>query len=231
MCGRFSLTKTPEELGLHFNYKKRINLPVRYNIAPTQDVTSIILNDTGSKDIKSMRWGLLQRWRKNNNGSKIIINARSESVVTKMSFSEAFLKRRCLIPCDGFYEWRAENGRKQGFRIGMKGGNLFALAGIFQFQIKEDKERDFSIGSGKASLAILTTSANAKLARIHHRMPVILPPEHYDKWLCPDYAIADLLSLLKPYPEDPMAYYRVGQAVNNIKNDCPEVIRPLLGRC
>tara|TARA_B100000886_G_C20425770_1_gene493900 strand:+ start:5872 stop:6567 length:696 start_codon:yes stop_codon:yes gene_type:complete len=230
MCGRFSLTKTPEELESHFNYKNRANLKVRYNVAPTQAVASIKLNDKGLKEVKLMRWGLIPQWKKKNNSAKLIINARAESVATKMSFKEAFLKRRCLVPCDGFYEWRDESGRKQGFRIGMKGGKLFAFAGIYQYTNSDNEEKPVVIGERKATLAIITTNANAKLSRIHHRMPVILSKEHYDKWLFANHDSSDLLSLLIPYPEETMVYYRVGEAVNNVKNDNPEVIRPLLGQ-
>ena len=136
---------------------------------------------------------------------------------------EAFAQRRCLVAADGFYEWRPEDGGKQPFRIGMKGGLPFAFAGLWERWTAPQA----GAGDTVESVTILTTTANAKLQPIHARMPVILPQEAYAPWLDAANDRDGLLRLLAPYPAEPMAFYRVGPAVNNVRNDGPDCILPL----
>jgi putative SOS response-associated peptidase YedK len=173
------------------------------------------------------RWGLIPGWSKDGSAAAKMINARAETLSEKPSFREAFQKRRCLIPADGFYEWRMEDGKKQPFRIGMKGGVVFAFAGLWEsWQAKQDGY-GYEEGDPVETVTIVTTDANDKLRPIHHRMPVILAPEEYATWLDPANDVVNCQKLLKSYPVDPMAFYRVGVFVNNARNDDARCIEPL----
>jgi len=227
MCGRFSITKTPEAMKALFEFENLPNLAARYNVAPTQAVAAVRLNEAGARGLAEMRWGLIPHWAKDGTMAAKMINARAETIAEKPAFRDAFAKRRCLIPCDGFYEWRMEEGKKQPFRIGMKGGALFAFAGLYERWEATEDAANWSKGEAVETLTIITTDANEKLHPIHHRMPVILPPEAYRSWLNPANDRDALMPLLKPYPAEPIAFYRVGTAVNNVRNDGPEVIEPL----
>lgn len=235
MCGRYSLTTAPEALKRLFNFDNMPNLGARFNIAPTQDVPVVLQsgkNDAGGdggsgsgRVLSMMRWGLVPSWSREISRSAPLINARAETVSEKPSFRAAFESRRCLVPADGFYEWRMEAGKKQPFRIGMKGGAPFAFAGLWEQWTSPD-------GQIVNSMAIVTTEANAKLRPIHGRMPVILKPHDYDRWLgappeVTGVAEAKAQRLLKPYPPENMAFYRVGLHVNNVRNDDSDCIVPL----
>ncbi|MEX2618366.1 MAG: SOS response-associated peptidase [Alphaproteobacteria bacterium] len=161
-----------------------------------------------------MRWGLVPSWAKDVNAGPLLINARADTVADKPSFRNAFRRRRCLIPADGFYEWRAQpTGPKQPMRIALPGNALFAFAGIWEhWQAAE--------GSELESCAIVTTDANAQLYDIHTRMPVILGPESYDIWLNADAEAAAMLM----HPHDgEMAAWPVSRDVNSVRNDGPEL--------
>lgn len=223
MCGRYSLTTAPEALRRLFNFDNMPNLAPRYNIAPTQDVPVIRRADGGDdangRRLAMMRWGLVPSWSKDIGRSAPMINARAETVAEKPSFRAAFKSRRCLVPADGFYEWRLENDKKQPFRIGLKGGAPFAFAGLWEQWESPDGDRI-------ESAAIVTTEANEKLRPIHARMPVILDPNDYDQWLG---ATAEQAAptLLRPYPPEDMAFYRVGLRVNSVRYDDADCISPL----
>jgi putative SOS response-associated peptidase YedK len=227
MCGRFSLTKPPEEMKAVFGFENHPNLQARFNIAPSQKVAAIRLDKGGRLILSELYWGLIPNWAKDSSMASRMINARAETVAQKPSFSQSFERRRCLVPCDGFYEWRVEGEKKQAFRIGLKGGDLFAFAGIFdRWSVPEDT-RHWSKGETIETLSIITTTANRKLRPIHQRMPVILPETTYKTWLDCSSTPAALGSLLRAFPDDNMAFYRVGSAVNNVANDSPEVIQQL----
>jgi putative SOS response-associated peptidase YedK len=227
MCGRYSLTTAPEAMRALFGFENLPNLPPRYNIAPTQPVAAVRLNDAGARELVLLRWGLIPHWAKDAGMAAKMINARAETVMTKPAFRDAFRRRRCLVPADGFYEWRTEDGRKQPFRIGMKGGAPFAFAGLWERWSATADGHGFTKGDAVESATVITTDANEKLRPIHPRMPAILPPEAFDRWLDPASDPDDALSLLGPYPPEPMAFYRVGTAVNNVRNDDPGCIAPL----
>jgi len=219
MCGRYSLTTAPEAIRQLFEFDNRPNLAVRYNIAPTQEAPVIRIED-GGRALALLRWGLIPSWAKDRSMAAKMINARAESVAEKPAFRAAFGKQRCLVPADGFYEWRTENGAKQPFRIGMKGGGAFAFAGLWESWT--DPEAG---GEALETFTILTTTANPKLAPIHPRMPVIVPAVNHAGWLDPD---ADPTAIpLGAYPVEPMAFYRVGTRVNAVRNDDPACIAPL----
>ena len=153
-----------------------------------------------------------------------MINARAETLSEKPSFRDTVKPRRCLVPADGFYEWRMEDGHKQPFRIGMKGDAPFAFAGLWERWTATGAGLDE--GGEVETVTIVTTFANDKLRPIHARMPVILPPEAFDGWLDPANDPAAACALLEPYPVEPMAFYRVSQAVNNVRNDDPSCTAP-----
>jgi len=226
MCGRFSLTTAPEAMRELFDYENFPNLQPRYNIAPTQEVAVIRpAANGGARELAMLRWGLVPHWAKDIAIGARLINARSETVADKPAFRDAFRKRRCLVPADGFYEWRSEGGRKQPFRIGMKGGALFAFAGLWESWSPPDAQEDEPL---LETVTIVTTAANDKLRPIHHRMPVILDAADYAAWL--DTASGDAKAagaLLRPFPAEPMAFYRVNPTVNNARNDTAACIEPL----
>ena len=224
MCGRYSLTTAPEALRQLFNFDNMPNLAPRYNIAPTQDVPVIRPAGRGGEDVNGrglamMRWGLVPSWSKEIDRSAPMINARAETIAEKPSFRAAFQSRKCLVPADGFYEWRLENGKKQPFRIGMNGGAPFAFAGLWERWASPE-------GDEINSVAIVTTEANEKLRPIHARMPVILDPNDYDQWLG-ETTETIAQTLLRPYPPGDMAFYRVGLRVNSVRHDDIECISPL----
>ena len=207
MCGRYTLTKDLEELFRLFGFENLPNLAPRYNICPTQEAPIVRPNGTGGRELVQMRWG-----PPGGAGRGPLINGRGETVARLPVFRDSFRARRCLVPADSFYEWRQENGIRQPFRIGMKGGKVFAFAGIWSDE----------------GFTIVTTNANAKLAPIHERMPVILAADDYATWL--DTAKDDgraALNLLRPFPPDEVAFYRVGPHVNSARNDDPRCIAPL----
>ena len=227
MCGRYSLTTVPEAMRALFGFENLPNLPPRYNIAPTQDVAVVRADHSGARELAMMRWGLIPHWAKDASMGSKMINARAETIREKPSFREAVKSRRCLLPADGFYEWRTEDGRKQPFRIGLKGGAAFAFAGLWEHWTATSTAAGLNEGEEVETVTIVTTTANEKLKPIHDRMPVILPPEAFDGWLDPANDPQAACALLQPYPAEPMAYYRVSTAVNNVRNDNPSCTAPL----
>ena len=227
MCGRFSVTKTSEAIRAAFNFKNLPNVPARYNLAPGQSVAAVRLSQTGERELTQFYWGLIPHWANDGSMASKMINARAETVFEKPAFREAISRRRCLIPSDGFYEWRQENGKKQAFRIGMKGGALFAIAGLFERWHATQDSRNWSKDETVETVTIITIQANDKLRPIHHRMPVIVPPEAYQRWLDPKSNRSEVRHTLSTFRSENMAFYRVGNAVNNVSNDGPQVIEPL----
>ena len=218
MCGRYTLTTPLEGLRQLFELVERPNLQPRYNIAPTQEVPLLRLDESGRRRLSMARWGLIPAWAKDRTVASRLINARSDGVADKPSFRSAFAKRRCLIPADGFYEWKTLEGRKQPFHITLAEGGPFAFAGLWESwndpQTREVVE----------TCCIITTDAAPNLAAIHHRMPVILPPAAYGTWLDPASGRGDLLDLLKPYDAAPMAFRAVSVRVNKVANDDPDLL-------
>lgn len=216
MCGRFTLAKTPEQVAKAFNLTEVPDFPPRYNIAPSQPVGVIMQDrDSGKRKFRLMVWGLIPAWAKDPE-KLTFINARSETISEKPSFRSAYKYRRCLIPADGFYEWQKTRGAKQPFHFTMAGNSLFAFAGIWEAW--NDIE----------TFTILTTTANTLLATIHERMPVILRPEDYARWLDPNIQDARQLSdLLRPFPDEPMQAIPVSTRVNSATLDDVQCIEPL----
>lgn len=220
MCGRYSLTSPPEAMRRLFGLAATPNLPPRYNIAPTQEAPVVRAGAQG-RELHLLRWGLVPAWAEDPALGARLINARSETVADKPSFRRAFRQRRCLVPADGFYEWRKEGTRKQPFRAVLAERGPFAFAGLWE---RWDRA---AAGGPLESFTILTTEANALLRPIHARMPVIVAPHDYAAWLDPTRAANDALALLKPCASEAMAVYPVSLRVNSPRHDDPECIEPL----
>lgn len=220
MCGRFTLRVSPAELAEFFQLFREPPLQPRYNIAPTQPIAAVRSGD-GGRVLSMLNWGLIPSWAKDRAMGSRMINARCESVATKPAFRGAFRRRRCLIPADGFYEWKKTGGRtKQPFYIHRRDGQPFAFAGLWEHWVGE---ADDVI----ESCTIITSEANEQLRDLHDRMPVILPEESYDQWLDSTQKDADALQdLLVPAPPGELSYYPIGTIVNNPRNDSPQCIEP-----
>ncbi len=219
MCGRFTNLLTWAELVALYGLTAVTQMPAewrpRYNAAPTQLLPVVRLDAAGRRELALLRWGLVPSWAKDPAIGNKLINARAETVAEKPSFRAAFKARRCLVPCDGFYEWKRSGGAKQPYRITMADGSPFAVAGLW--------ERWTKGGEPLESFTIITTAANELMASIHDRMPVIIDPATYDAWLeSRDTAIP--MALLEPYPARRMSAYPVSTRVNSPRNDEPAVI-------
>jgi len=223
MCGRFIL-KTPfSELVRLYNLTNSVNLAPRYNVAPTQDVAVVRSSPTGGRTLALMHWGLVPWWAKDLKVGVRMINARDDTLVSKPAFREAFEARRCLVPADGFYEWKKLDGkRKQPYAILPRDGGVFSFAGLWEHW------RDKASGGTVLSCTIITTSPNTLCAPIHDRMPAILPPEAWGRWLGEERASsAELQALLEPYPVDAMIALPIGSRVGNVENEGPELLEPV----
>ena len=216
MCGRYELHTQPAALALAFGVPFPPQMRPRYNIAPMQDVPIIRRSAAGERELVEVRWGLVPRWAKDPAIGNRMINARAETLAEKPSFRTALKKHRCLLPVDGFYEWKqTSSGAKQPFHIGMKDGAPFALAGLFERWLSP-------AGEVLDTCTIITTRSNALVAPLHDRMPVIVAPVAFDRWL--DVANEDTAELFAPYPADAMTYYPVSVRVNSVRNDDARLI-------
>jgi putative SOS response-associated peptidase YedK len=197
-----------------------LNLEPRYNIAPTQDAPIIRRNAAGARTMAMLRWGLVPSWSKEGPESGYsMINARAETVADKPAYRAAFRDRRCLVPADGFYEWRKEAAGKQPFRFTMADGAPFVFAGLWESWRRPD-------GTELQSFTIIVTAANALVAGVHDRMPVILDGAAAELWLAGG-AKQDLLALLVPFAAEKMVATAVSKRVNSAANDDPGVIEPV----
>jgi len=222
MCGRFTLTADPKTITEAFSgVTVPEQLSPRYNVAPSQPI-AVIANNAPDR-VEFFQWGLIPSWAKDPAIGNKMINARGETLGEKPSFKAPYKRRRCLVLSDGFYEWRKQPGSKTKtpMYIKLQSGEPFAFAGLWEAWSSPEGDR-------LLSCTIITTSPNELMADIHNRMPVILPPEAYDRWLDPaERKPADLNDLLKPYPADPMTAYAVSTLVNNPRNDSPACIEPV----
>lgn len=224
MCGRFTLTVSPDELQTYFpDFHIPADLPPSYNIAPSQPIP--VVPNTGSKEMTFYKWGLVPSWSEDENfGGYNLINARGETVAEKPSFRTPFRRKRCLILSDGFFEWKKPSGggRKTPYYIRMKDQRPFAFAGLWdRWQSPH--------GDALLSACIITTEPNETVAHLHNRMPVILPREAYPDWLqSGEVDPRQLTPYLTPYPGAEMEAYPVSTFVNNPKNNAPQCIEPAM---
>jgi putative SOS response-associated peptidase YedK len=215
MCGRYRLSRRKQIIEEYFDsVSGEDDWSPRYNIAPTQPVPVIRQNPKEPiRELSLMRWGLIPSWSKDMSDAAKMINARSETAGSKPAFRDALKSRRCLIPADGFYEWKRDGKNKQPFCFEVNQGQLFAFAGLWEGW------KDPS-GRWVKSCSILTTAPNAVTSAVHDRMPVILDPDAYDLWLDPGMTNAAAASdLLKPYDATSMLCYPVSTRVNHVVND------------
>ncbi len=220
MCGRIVL-KTPASLvAEEFKLAAVPDLEPRYNIAPTQPVVAVRVGASGDRSCDLLQWGLIPPWSNDPRVGAKMFNARSETVAEKPAFREAFAARRCLVPVDGFYEWRKQGTARRPHYFTAPGGRLLALAGLWE-------RWEYPGGTVLESCSILTTNANALMRRVHHRMPVILPAAHHDAWLrTPPDRAGDLHRLLVPAAEDTLCAWPVTSLVNRAAADGPELLDP-----
>ena len=224
MCGRYRLSRRKQVIAEHFDAPFDDDWEPRYNIDPTQPVPVIRQHPKDPRRALSlMRWGLVPSWAKDISGSANMINARSETAATKPAFRDPMRFRRCLVPADGFYEWRKTGTSKQPYCFEVNDGQLFAFAGLW------DGWRDRS-GQWIRSCSILTTTPNALTSPVHDRMPVILSREAYDLWLDPGRTDVDVLSdLLKPFDARLMRSFAVSSRLNQVANDDEACSLPIEG--
>ena len=222
MCGRFTLTVDPADLKDTFDaYTFPTQFSPRFNISPTQPVLAIPNDAKNRADF--FLWGLIPSWSKDPTIGNKLINARGETIAEKPSFRGGFKYKRCLIPADGFYEWKAQSGAKTKtpYFIHMKDHKPFAFAGLWDEWQSPD-------GDAVRTCTIITTEPNDLMSALHNRMPVILHPKDYDLWLDLAPQTPDkLLHLIKPYPADNMSAYPVSTLVNKPGNDQPECVVPV----
>ncbi len=207
MCGRFTLTTTGETVAEWFELADPLVLTPRYNIAPSQPVA--VVREEGGRVLEARRWGLIPSWAKDPRIGNKMINARAETLLERPAYRQAFRQRRCLIPADGFYEWRRNAAGRQAFYIRDREHPVFGMAGLWE------EWRD-PAGKRVGSCTIITTEANPAVASVHDRMPVILRPADYGAWLDPACREPEKLeTLLKPWPGDRTHLSPVSDHVNN----------------
>jgi putative SOS response-associated peptidase YedK len=222
MCGRFTLFEPDKVLAKAFGVSGFPPRSLRYNIAPSQPIAAVRAVPAGSgRELALLRWGLIPSWSKDPAIGNRLINARAETAKEKPSFRNAFRQHRCLIPTSGFYEWLRWERGKQPYFVRMRDGHPFAFAGLWD---RWESPEEGAI----ETCTILTTAANAVLAPIHDRMPVILPPWEYSRWLDPSIKDPDSLApLLVPFPPEEMLAYPVNPRVNVPSADDKGCIAPL----
>ena len=214
MCGRYDLALEKKRLESHYGIPVESDIAPRYNIAPGQQI--LVLREKGFSYLK---WGLVPHWAKDTKIAFKLINARSETILEKPSFREAFKKRRCLIPATGFYEWEKIGKTKQPYRFSMKDGSVFSFSGIWESWNSPE-------GNIIETCSILTTAPNELMRSFHVRMPVVLDSRHYNLWLTEQRA-EKLVELLVPFDTERMLGYEVDQIVNSPKNDMPVCIQAI----
>ena len=219
MCGRYAVTTVPEAMRALFRYLNQPNFPPRYNVAPTQPVGIVRINE-GQREFALVRWGLIPSWVKDPRTFTLVINARGESVNEKPAFKNAMKRRRCLFPADGFYEWKRTGERKQPYFVRLKSGQPMAFAGLWESWMGPN-------GEEQETAAIVTTTASRSITHIHDRMPVIVPPEAFDFWLdCARVDAQTAAALIAPAADGLVEAHAVSPAVNHTANDNPSLIEP-----
>jgi putative SOS response-associated peptidase YedK len=225
MCGRFVSATPPDQIARYFDAEPPEQaLEASYNVAPTNDIYTVLV-DGGVRRVEAMHWGLIPFWAKDPSVGNRMINARAETLATKNAFKHAYRKKRCLIPADGFYEWKDIPGqkRKQPMYIHRVDGEPMAFAGLWDIW-RDPNDPDEEVHS----CTIITGDPNEKVREIHDRMPVILPPSAWERWLDPETQDLELLGkLLVPAPASLIAVHPVSTEVNNVRNKGAHLIDPV----
>ncbi len=218
MCGRFSIAKSKEEIAKRFNVGTPANFKPRYNVAPLQQLP--VITSKKPNEIGFMRWGLVPSWSLDATTAANMINARGETITSKIPFKHCVKDQRCLIPADGFYEWKKEGKAKVPFRFTLSNEELFCFAGLW------DSWENQETGDILNTVTIITTEANKLVSDVHERMPVILRKDLERLWISESITDSQISSLLKPYEAQSMASYKAHKSVNAVSNDTPECIQP-----
>ena len=234
MCGRYAASRSPDDLVVEFEAVRaegQSPLPADYNVAPTKDVYVVrhkkerdaegALTGGGHRELRAVRWGLVPSWAKDVSVGNRMLNARVESLTEKPAFKKAAASRRCLVPADGWFEWRRAGKEKEPFYMTAPDDSSLAFGGIWESWRPKDDDK----ASPLITFSIITTDAAGQLTDVHHRMPLIVPRSHWDGWLDPDRE--DVTDLLVPTPEDIVASLElrpVSSRVNNVRNNGPELL-------
>ena len=233
MCGRFVSSNPPDQIAKYFDAARpETLLPASWNVAPTNDIYAVVEHADGTRHVDVFHWGLVPVWAKDMKIGSKMINARSEGLATKPAYKAAFKRKRCLVPMDGFYEWQATPGlvgpkgkpAKQPMYIHRLDGEPLAVAGLWE-SWRDPNNPD---AGRQYSCTVITTSANATMAPVHDRMPVILPPTAWSTWL--DHTndnLEQLGGLLVPAPAGLLTMHPVSTAVNRVREKGPELIAPI----
>jgi len=220
MCGRFVITSPPAALRQIFGYIEQPNFPPRFNIAPTQPIPVVIL-ENGGRHFRLMRWGLVPSWVKDPRKFTLLINSRAETVSEKPAFKNAMKRRRVLVPSDGYYEWQDKDGRKRPFFIHRRDGQPIGFAALAETWMGPNGE-EFD------SVAIVTTQASPDLAALHHRVPVTIVPGDFERWLDGRTNDAEeVMALLKTPAEGAFGWHEVSTRVNRVANDDEQLTLPI----
>ena len=225
MCGRMILTRSAEEIAEAFDAEGRLDLRPRYNLAPSQDVVAVRADAEGRRQLVRLRWGLIPGWARDASIGNRLVNARSETAAEKPAFRTALRRRRCLVAADGFYEWAppasGRRGPKQPYLFRNRDGSLLAIAGLWEhWEDPQDGRLE--------TCTLLTTDANEQVRPVHDRMPVLLDPRDFARWLDPDLTdAARVLPLLVPAPPSRLEGFAVSLHVNDPRHDDPTCIQPL----
>jgi putative SOS response-associated peptidase YedK len=219
MCGRFVQYSDPDLYAEQFGLGRLCPAAPRYNLAPSQDVLAVRQAEDGVRELAPLRWGLVPAWSKGPNSRYSMINARAETVADKPAYRNAFRRRRCLIPSEGFYEWCVTATGKQPWLIRRTDGAPFAMAGLWEVWQAD--------GAALQTCTIIVTDANAAIAPVHDRMPAIIRPADYGAWLDPDHSDrATLTALLRPADPADWLIYPVSRRVNSPRNEGPDLTLP-----
>jgi len=225
MCGRYYRRADKQGIAEAF----RIGVPPSFEILPDYNVAPQTFQpvvrlerESGQRELAQLRWGLIPFWAKDAKIGSSGINAKAETIATNALFREAMRRRRCLIPADGFFEWQKLNAKaRQPWAIGLRDGALFALAELWE------RWKDPATGEPLETYTVITTDANELIGTIHDRMPVILAPKDYDRWLAPGDPARLPVDLLRPFPAEEMTAWRVAAAVGNVRNNEPSLCAPV----
>ena len=221
MCGRYYRRSDKQRIAEAFHVGNLDELMLEtapsYNIAPTSRQPVIVQDwDSGERALRIMRWGLIPCWAKDAKIAASTINAKAETIATAPAFREAFKSRRCLVPADGFYEWQKIDAKtRQPYAIGLQNGSMFAFAGLWE------RWKDRQTGQFLETYTIITTDPNELMQPLHPRMPAILAPKDYERWLAPADPYGPPMDLLRPYPAEEMKAWKVDAKVGNVRNDEP----------
>lgn len=232
MCGRYYSRADKQRIAEALKAKAPAGFEVKasYNVAPQSFQPVVRLDREGERVLKQMRWGLVPFWAKDAKIGRSTVNARAETVMKAPAFREAFQRRRCLVPASGFYEWMKVDAKtKQPFAVTVKDAEVIAFAGLWERWKPPQGGKllgdpgDPANGEWLETYTILTTDPNGLMEPIHDRMPVIVRPEDYDRWLDTGDPEHPPVDLLKPFPQEQMRVWKVGSAVGNVKNDSPQL--------